>query len=235
MKGAQFQLLADAAHGDWRPSRVVHVLGTVRQKCPERPGPDSAELVISEILGQGRRCVAFAARSYGRDLVLKVYHPRAATRHAHRCGGSIARYECERNAMFHGVPALAPFIAAPIGFLSSPRAELFLQERVSGKPLISFLRTCSTTCREKLLADLRTILECSHQAGLFDLDLHPSNIIVKRQADGTARPTLFDFNKVPYHVRPPNVIFGLLVKLGLIGCRSRDHRYWARLSRICHE
>lgn len=235
MNGTHSHLLADGARDDWLPLSVVRAPGKARTERPDLRGSDFANLVISDVVGRGRRCVAFAARSGNRDLILKAYYPRAAAKHAHRCGGSLAQYECERNSAFRGVPDLAPYIAAPIGFSSSPRAELFLQERVFGEPLISFLRACSATCRDKLLAELRTILVCSHRAGLFDLDLHPSNIIVNREPDGTARPVLFDFNKVPCHVRPPNALFGLFVKLGLIGRRSRDHRHWKRLNRLRRE
>lgn len=232
MSGINSRLLPDSAQDDGLLSRAVHRLTTARQCCPDLRGTDFADIVICGIVGRGRRCVAFAARRGNRDLVLKVYQPQAAIRHAHRCGGSIARYEYERNAAFHRVPTLARFIAAPIGFSSTPRAEMFLQERVFGEHLSAFMRTCSATCRDKLLAEVLTILEGAHRAGLFDLDLHPSNIVVKRDTDGNGRPMLFDFNKVPYHVRPPNALFGLLVKLGLIGRRARDHRHWKRLSRL---
>ena len=185
MNGTRSHRLADGAHDDWLPSSVVYPPGNARTERPDLRGSAFADVVMSEVVGQGRLCVAFAARMRNRDLILKVYHPRAAARHAHRFGGSLAQYECERNAAFRGVPELVPYIVEPIGFSSSPRAELFLQESVFGEPLIPFLRTSSAPCRDKLLAELRTILEWAHQTGLFDLDLHPHNIIVKRQTDGS--------------------------------------------------
>jgi hypothetical protein len=190
-----------------------------------------ADFVVSGVIGGGRRCVAFAVRGRGRDLVLKAYHAGAATRHARRCGVSIARYEFERNAAFRSVAQLTTHVAAPVAFLSSPGAELFLQERVFGTPLTTFLHDCSAECRRALLARLLTILTSAHEARLFDLDLHPSNVLVRRTPDGTAWPMLFDFNKVPFHIQPPNALVGLLVKLGVIGRRARDYRQWKRLQR----
>lgn len=232
MSGTQSHRLADGAQGDWLPSSVVQARGSAHTERPDLRGSVFANVVVSDVVGRGRRCVAFAARSDNRDLILKLYHPRAAAKHAHRLGGSLAQYECERNAAFRAIPELAPYVAAPIGYSSAPRAELFLQERVFGEPLIRFLRASSAPCRDQLLAKLRSILECAHQAELFDLDLHPLNIIVNRHPDGTGRPILFDFSKVPYHVWPPNALFGIFVKLGLIGRRSRDYRHWRRLNRI---
>src|SRR5688500_16961528 len=110
-----------------------------------------ADLVLSEIVGEGRSCIAFAASNGGHcDLVLKVYHPTAIAKHARRCGSSIARYEYERNAALHRVAGVGAFIAAPVGFVSSPGAELFLQERICGAPLVSYLRTSSAHRRAAL-------------------------------------------------------------------------------------
>lgn len=194
-------------------------------------GDRFADVAVSDVIGQGRRCVAFSAREGGRELVVKHYHRRAIARHARHCGGSIAQYEYERNLVFHRAPEFAAFSAAPLGFLSSPRAELFLQERVFGEPLRAFLRECAAACRDRLIAELQSVLVRANQAGLFDLDLHPSNIIVKQMRDGSVRPMLFDFNKVPYHVRPPKGLSGWCAHLGLIGRSAHDHHHLKRFSR----
>lgn len=188
-----------------------------------------AQVAVSNLVGVGCRCRAFAARGYDQDLILKAYHARSVAKHAQYSGGSLARYEHERNSALRSIPALAGFIAAPLGFVSEPRLELFLQERVFGEPLPAFMRTCSSAAHERLLDDLRMVIEHAHRAGIFDLDLQPSNIIVQRNVDGSARPVLFDFNKIPYHVRPPNPVAGWLMRLGLIDRHSRDYRYWRRL------
>lgn len=150
MSGLAFAA-ASGARRSSQSARIINASGAAARLCLDLRGTPFADVAVSGIVGEGRRCVAFAARSCGRDLVLKAYHPRAAARHARRCGISIARYEFERNAAFHRVPRLAAHVAAPIGFLSSPGAELFLQERVFGVSLKSFLRDCSEECRGALL------------------------------------------------------------------------------------
>ena len=129
-------------------------------------------------------------------------------------------------------PGLAPYVAAPVGYWSSPLEDFFVQQRVCGDTLGSFLRGCSARNRERFLSELRTILDRANDAGLYDLDLHPGNLLVQRQADGSGRPILFDFNKVPYHQQPPNRLCRWLVAMGLIGPRSRDRRLWRRLARL---
>jgi len=109
-----------------------------RQPPPARPalaGTRFADVELDEVVGFGRRCVAFSARRHGQALVLKSYHPQAVARHADRAGGSLARYECERNAALHRIAVLAPYVAAPIGYWSSPGEEFFLQQRVCGETL----------------------------------------------------------------------------------------------------
>jgi hypothetical protein len=199
---------------------------------PALAGTRFADVELGEIVGLGRRCVAFAARRHDQALVLKSYHPQAVARHADRTGGSIARYECERNEALHRIAGLAPYVAAPVGYWSSPREEFFLQQRVCGEMLAAFLRGCSARSRERLLSELRSILDRAHGVGLYDLDLHPGNVRVQRRADGSGCPILFDFNKVPYHEQPPNRLCGWLVAMGLIGPRARDRRLWRRLARL---
>ena len=199
---------------------------------PTLAGTRFADVALDEVVGVGRRCIAFSARRHDQALVLKSYHQWAVARHADRAGGSLARYECERNEALRRVAGLAKYVAAPVGYWSSPREEFFVQQRVCGETLGSFLRGCSARNRERLLSELRTILDCAHGVGLYDLDLHSGNVLVQRRADGSGRPILFDFNKVPYHQQPPNRLYGWLVTLGLIGPRSRDQRLWRRLARL---
>lgn len=195
-------------------------------------GDAFTDLVISDVIGRGRRCTAFAARAGGRELVVKSYYPRAMARHArHGGGGSLAAYEYERNLTFRRIPGFSAFSAAPIGFRSSPRTELFVQERVFGEPLTSYMRRCTAERRDALIVELQSVLERANQAGLFDLDLHPSNIIVKLTHDGAAHPVLFDFNKVPYHLRPPTALSGWRAILGILRRRSHDREHLRRFSR----
>lgn len=190
-------------------------------------------LTLFDTIGEGSRCVAFAAdRDRRENLVLKVYRPAAIAKHALLYDASIARYEYGRNVALYRVTELRPFIAAPIAFYSMPPVELFLQERVAGESVTSYLRTSSARSCLAILADLRRILRRAHSVGVFNLDLQPCNIIVKLSSDGIARPMLFDFNKMPYHVRPPNAAVSLLLRAGVFGPQSRDYRYWKRLCRL---
>lgn len=189
-------------------------------------------VVVVGIAGRGRRCLAVAVRGGGRDLVVKLYHPRALARHALQYGGSLAKFEFERNAAFRGFPGFAEFSARPVGFLVMPRVEAFVQERIFGQPLIEFLRKASAPCRRRVVLDLRSLHERSEMAGVLDLDLHPSNILVRRSADGLARPVLFDFNKVPYRARRPHGVIDWCRNHGLLGFRSDDRRHLGRFERI---
>jgi hypothetical protein len=67
----------------------------------------------------------------------------------------------------------------------------------------------------------------SHEARLYDIDLHAMNVMVDRKAGG---PKLFDFNQIPFTERPQNPLVGLLLRLGLLGRESRDLRKLARFN-----
>jgi hypothetical protein len=67
----------------------------------------------------------------------------------------------------------------------------------------------------------------SHEAKLYDIDLHAMNVMVDRKAGG---PKLFDFNQIPFTERPQNPFVGLALKLGLLGRESRDLRKLARFN-----
>ena len=74
-----------------------------------------------------------------------------------------------------------------------------------------------------LRSHLERIVELAHAADLFDLDMHSLNVMVVEE-DGTAIPKLFDFNLMPFYVRPPNPLVALLLAVGLLNPRSRDRR-----------
>jgi len=69
------------------------------------------------------------------------------------------------------------------------------------------------------------VVTLSHEAQLYDIDLHAMNVMVDRHK-GT--PKLFDFNQIPFTERPQNPFVGLALKLGLLGRESRDLRKLAR-------
>jgi hypothetical protein len=71
---------------------------------------------------------------------------------------------------------------------------------------------------------LREILRLSHEAELYDVDLHSMNVFVSEEPNGELVPKLFDFNLIPFTVRPQNPFVGWLLSAGLISRESRDHR-----------
>ena len=70
---------------------------------------------------------------------------------------------------------------------------------------------------------VRRIVELAHEAGLYDVDLHARNVMVVTE-NGEPIPKLFDFNYIPFHDRPRNPFSALLLRIGLLGRRSRDLR-----------
>ena len=77
------------------------------------------------------------------------------------------------------------------------------------------------------MEDLTELVTLSHEAKLYDIDLHAMNVMVDRKAGG---PKLFDFNQIPFTERPQNPFIGLALKLGLLGRESRDLRKLKRFN-----
>ena len=74
------------------------------------------------------------------------------------------------------------------------------------------------------MGHLQEILRLSHAAGLYDVDLHSMNVFVAQEQSGELVPKLFDFNLIPFTVRPQNPFVGWLLALGLVSKESRDRR-----------
>jgi hypothetical protein len=182
-------------------------------------------------IGSGCRCVVFEGRRRNERIVIKVYRQAAIEKHLRRIGGSIAQYEYARNVACYSIPHLKHFVAKPVGVIALPGAEVFLQEHVHGEDLESYCEAATPAARRAVLATIEMIVARAHDAGLFDLDLQPNNIIVTQGLQGEPHPVLFDFNKVPYHLQPPNALAAASVRFGLSGPQSRDLRYLRRLKR----
>ncbi len=192
------------------------------------------ELEVIRRLGTGRRCRAFLVRREARLLVAKVYRPSAVRRHAARHAQHaehLAQFEFGRNLALRSVAGLARSVAEPVDLLVVDKQWIFLQEFVEGVRLDRFCENGAAAARDGLLAQLRGIVARAHAAGHYDLDLHPANLLVVQPEPGKARIVLYDFNKVPYHLAPPNRLFGWMVALGLIAPRDRDVRHLRRLQR----
>jgi hypothetical protein len=175
-------------------------------------------------LGEGGKCAVYRATWRGRDVALKVYKPQAVARHARNHGEDLAAYEHGRNLAFWSAPGLARYVAEPLGFVAGPEVSAFLQELLHGE-LYYFYHTRRNGQVDRDLFDhVRRMVHLYHAADLYDVDLHAMNVMVVEDGSGEPIPKLFDFNLVPFHVRPRNPLVALLLGAGLIGKRARDLR-----------
>ena len=182
-----------------------------------------ADVTVRGSLGEGGRSAVYDAEWKGRPVALKVYKPRAILRHARKIPGiPLAQFEHARNWGFHRSPGLAPYVAEPFAYLVSPGVSALVQERLEGELYYFWHRR--TGGDPRVMEHVARIVELSHAAGLFDVDLHSMNVMVVRGPDGEAWPKLFDFNLIPFHEHPPNPVVGALLRLGLMSVRERDLR-----------
>ena len=189
------------------------------------------DLEILCSLGVGRRCRAYLVQRQGRLLVAKVYRRSAVTRHASRHTEHLACFEFRRNLALRRIEGLAPFVAEPVDLLVVGQRQIFLQEYVDGVRLKHFCENATAFVRQELFTQLRGVVAQAHRAGHYDLDLHPDNLLIVECEPGMPRVVLYDFNKIPYHLAPPNALFGWMVMLGLIDPCDRDLRYLRKLRR----
>ena len=108
-----------------------------------------------------------------------------------------------------------------------PGFQMSLQELVDGEVYYFAQRDHADFISPRFMDDLANLVTLSHEASLYDIDLHAMNVMVDR-SQGT--PKLFDFNQIPFTERPQNPFIGLALKLGLLGKESRDLRKLARFS-----
>jgi len=184
-----------------------------------------ADLQITEKLGEGKRSMVYRARWKGRELGLKVYKPAAIANHARKHKLPLAEFEHLRNKAFFEARGMAQYVAEPIGFVVEPGFQMSLQECVDGEVYYFAQRDHADFISPRFMEDLANLVSLSHEAQLFDIDLHAMNVMVDRHK-GT--PKLFDFNQIPFTERPQNPFIGLALKLGLLGRGSRDLRKLAR-------
>ena len=182
-------------------------------------------LQITEKLGEGKRSMVYRARWRGREVGLKVYKPAAIARHARKHKLPLAEFEHLRNKAFFQARGMAKYVAEPLGFVVEPHFQMSLQECVEGEVYYFAQRDHADFISPRFMDDLAELVSLSHQAKLYDIDLHAMNVMVDRKAGG---PKLFDFNQIPFTERPQNPFIGLALKLGLLGRESRDLRKLAR-------
>ena len=186
-----------------------------------------SDLEVTDKLGEGKRSVVYRARWRGRDVGLKVYKPAAMANHARKHALPLAEFEHRRNKAFFEARGLSKYIAEPLGFVVEPGFQMSLQECLDGEVYYFAQRDHADFISPRFMQDLAELVSLSHQAKLYDIDLHAMNVMVDRKA-GT--PKLFDFNQIPFTERPQNPFIGFALKVGLLGRGSRDNRKLANFN-----
>lgn len=159
----------------------------------------------------------------GRRVAVKIYKPTAVLRHARKHAVPLPRYEHERNLAFFRAPGLAPHVAEPLAFIDEPGVSALVQERLDGELYYFRFLGRGRLPEPALVEQLGRIVRLAHEAGLYDVDLHAMNVMVVEGAEGPVA-RLFDFNLIPFHVRPPNPWMALMLRTGLMDSRARDLR-----------
>ena len=122
---------------------------------------------------------------------------------------------------------LSRYVAEPLGYMVQPGFQMSVQELVDGEVYYFAQREHAAFISQHFMKELAELVKLSHEANLYDIDLHAMNVMVDRHK-GT--PKLFDFNQIPFTERPQNPFIGLALKLGLLGRESRDLRKLARFN-----
>jgi len=209
-------VLAEATHDEpaFEPS-----LAEERLRGTELEG-----VKITGKFGEGRRSIVYRAMWQGREVALKVYKDTAIATHARKNPQPIAEFEFSRNSQFFSVPGLDRYVAQPLAFAVTGKVQAIAQEPVDGELYYFFHRERQGEVPDSFEGHLREILRLSHDAGLYDVDLHSMNVFVAREASGELVPKLFDFNLIPFTLRPQNPFVGWLLTFGLLSKESRDRR-----------
>jgi SAM-dependent methyltransferase len=176
-------------------------------------GTDLEGAKITGKFGEGRRSIVYRADWRGREVALKVYKRTA-----------IATHGRSRNSGFYEVPGLDRYVAEPLACVATPELQAIAQEPIDGELYYFFHRRRRGDVPASFADHLQEILRLSHGADLYDVDLHSMNVFVAKEADGELVPKLFDFNLIPFTVRPQNPFVGWLLSAGLVSKESRDRR-----------
>ncbi len=190
------------------------------------------ELKLGKLLGRGARSMGYEAEWQGRRVAIKFYRPRFIHKFRHRYGVDIAQFEFDRNAAFRAVPELSQYTVEPIRVLSERDgySPAFVQEFVQGRPLIDVIRELGHL-PPRILELGRYVIDTANAAGLHDLDMNDSNIMV-RQTDNDWISSVYDFNLMPQYLHAPNPLVKLLYRLGIREKSRRDYlclQRWAFL------
>lgn len=178
---------------------------------------------ILDEVGRGRRSRVYRCLWKGRECALKVHASVATERHLRLTGQGIAEFEFARNLAYYRAPGMSRYVAEPLGFVAAGAMQALAQELLRGEIYYHYYRKRGCVVAASLAQDLKRMVELAHAAELFDMDLHSMNVMVVEE-QGAPVPKLFDFNLIPFTVRPQNFFVGWLLKSGLMSRRSRDLR-----------
>ncbi|MHC4600798.1 MAG: lipopolysaccharide kinase InaA family protein, partial [Planctomycetota bacterium] len=185
---------------EWKRQEVCGVEWSLHPEMGSPPegilaeeGTRGEETVLRVLPG---RSVVRVAGPRGASVVVKTFRPKGLLdRIRHRFLPSPARSERDRalRAREKGVPVPRPLAVGErrrFGFL---RESVLVMESVEGRPLDGVLEDLSGSRGERraLLDGLARWLAEVHRSGLVHRDLHPGNILVRREG-GDFRFTLVD-------------------------------------------
>jgi len=197
-------------------------------------GSDLDGVRITGKLGEGRRSIVYRARWKDRVVALKVFKRSAIATHARKSSQPIAEFEFTRNSQFYSVPGLGRYVAQPLAFTVTQEVQALAQEPINGLLYYFFYQQHDGDVPPSFVGHLKEILKLSHDAGLYDIDLHSMNLLVAMEPDGEFVPKLFDFNLIPFTIRPQNPLVGWLLATGLLSKESRDRRRLKNLDDFRH-
>jgi len=197
-------------------------------------GTDLDGAKITGKFGEGRRSIVYRAEWDGREVALKVYKRTAIATHARKNPRPIAEFEYSRNRQFFDAPGLDRYVAQPFAFAATSEVQAVAQEPIEGDLYYFVHRRDREAIPDSFMGHLQEILRLSHEAGLYDVDLHSMNVFVVREPSGELLPKLFDFNLIPFTLRPQNPFVGWLLAAGLLSKESRDRRRLRRFHDFRH-
>lgn len=192
------------------------------------------DIRLGKVLGRGARSMGYEGELNGRKVAIKFYRPKFIHKFRDRYGVDIAQFEFDRNSAFRAVPGLEQFTVEPIRVLDEQDgfSPAFVQEFVQGQPLVELMRELGHL-PPRILELGRQIIDTANAAGLHDLDMNDSNIMVHQEGDDW-RLTVYDFNLMPQYLHAPNPIVKMLYRLGIREKSGRDYlclKRWAFLGR----
>ncbi|MCY4420057.1 MAG: hypothetical protein OXC42_02215 [Gammaproteobacteria bacterium] len=182
------------------------------------------EIQVGSFLGRGRRSFSYKGKYENQDVVIKVYRREFVEKYQQKCSVDIAEFEFERNTNLYRIDDIRQYISRPYKVFKydSGYTHSFVQEYVEGITLKQLINQSGFLPKEVLDAGYK-IVKIAEANGVHDIDISQGNIKVTRRK-GVWIPKLYDFNLLPQHISPPNLLIALGIKLGLRRKSWRDYR-----------